>query len=90
VIALPTTGLASHQLVAITTLPHAEQRLVEHGIYLITKVRTNMRNRLLSYADKLLLRKRAIPRSASRPTCLVMLLVTVLRRESPTLRTAMS
>ena len=69
VIALPTTGLASHQLVAIMTLPHAEQRLVEYGIYLITKVR----NRLLSYADKLLLRKRAIPRSASRPTCLVVL-----------------
>ena len=40
VIALPTTGLASHQLVAVMTSPHVKQRLVEHGIYLITKVRT--------------------------------------------------
>ena len=59
-------SVASHQLVAIMTSPHVEQRLVEHGIYLITKVSTNMRNRVLSYADKPLLRKRAIPRSASR------------------------
>lgn len=40
--------------------PLAEQLLVEHGIHLITKVRKNMRERLLAYTDKLLLRKRAI------------------------------
>jgi hypothetical protein len=40
--------------------PLAEQLLVEHGIHLITKVRKNMRERLLVYTDKLLLRKRAI------------------------------
>lgn len=40
--------------------PLAEQLLVEHGISLITKVRKNMRQRLLPLADKLLLRKRAI------------------------------
>ncbi len=68
VIALPTTGLASHQLVAVMTSPHVEQRLVEHGIYLITKVRTNMRNRVLSYADKPLLRKpRHTPLSLALP-----------------------
>jgi hypothetical protein len=40
--------------------PLAEQLLVEHGIQLITKLRKNMRNRLLDVSDKLLLRKRAI------------------------------
>jgi hypothetical protein len=40
--------------------PRAEQLLVEHGLHLITKLRTNMRNRLLPLADKLLLRKRAL------------------------------
>ena len=40
--------------------PLAEHLLVEHGIHLITKVRTNMRERLLVYTDKLLLRKRAL------------------------------
>jgi Transposase DDE domain len=40
--------------------PLAERLLVEHGLHLITKLRTNMRNRLLTLADKLLLRKRAL------------------------------
>ena len=40
--------------------PLAERLLVEHGVRLITKVRKNMRNRLLDVSDKLLLRKRAI------------------------------
>jgi hypothetical protein len=40
--------------------PLTEQLLVEHGIQLITKLRKNMRNRLLDVSDKLLLRKRAI------------------------------
>ena len=40
--------------------PLAEQLLVEQGIHLITKLRKNMRNRLLDVSDKLLLRKRAI------------------------------
>ncbi len=40
--------------------PLAEQLLIEHGIQLITKMRKNMRNRLLDVSDKLLLRKRAI------------------------------
>ncbi len=40
--------------------PLAEQLLVEHGIQLITRLRKNMRNRLLPLADKLLLRKRAL------------------------------
>lgn len=40
--------------------PLAEQLLVEYGIQLITKLRKNMRNRLLDVSDKLLLRKRAI------------------------------
>jgi hypothetical protein len=38
----------------------AEELLVTHGLHLITKLRKNMRNRLLSVADKLLLRKRAL------------------------------
>lgn len=37
-----------------------EQLLVEHGVRLVTKVRKNMRNRLMDVSDKLLLRKRAI------------------------------
>ena len=38
----------------------AEDLLLLHGVHLITKLRSNMRNRLLHVADKLLLRKRAI------------------------------
>ena len=40
--------------------PLAEQLLVEHGVQLITRLRKNMRNRLMPLADKLLLRKRAL------------------------------
>jgi hypothetical protein len=40
--------------------PLAEQLLIEHGVQLITRLRKNMRNRLMPLADKLLLRKRAI------------------------------
>lgn len=40
--------------------PLAERLLVEQGVQLITRLRKNMRNRLLSLSDKLLLRKRAI------------------------------
>ncbi|MGZ3638327.1 MAG: IS982 family transposase [Ktedonobacterales bacterium] len=45
--------------------PLAEQLLVEHGIHLITKLRKNMRERLLTLTDKLLLRKRAIIESVN-------------------------
>ena len=38
----------------------AEQLLVTQGLHLITKLRKNMRNRLLSLSQKLLLRKRAL------------------------------
>ena len=37
-----------------------EELLVTHGIQLITKLRKNMRNRLMDLGDKLLLRKRAL------------------------------
>jgi transposase len=40
--------------------PLAEQLLTQYGLRLITKVRRNMRERLLAYTDKLLLRKRAL------------------------------
>jgi hypothetical protein len=40
--------------------PLAEQLLADHGVQLIIRLRTNMRNRLLPLADKLLLRKRAL------------------------------
>ena len=40
--------------------PLAEQLLVTQGLHLITKLRKRMRNRLLDWSDKLLLRKRAI------------------------------
>jgi hypothetical protein len=40
--------------------PLAQQLLVTHGLHLITKLRKQMRNRLLDWSDKLLLRKRAI------------------------------
>jgi hypothetical protein len=40
--------------------PLAEQLLVEQGVHLITRRRTNMRHRLLPLSDQLLLRKRAI------------------------------
>lgn len=40
--------------------PLAEQLLVTQGLHLITKLRKRMRNRLLAWSDKLLLRKRAI------------------------------
>lgn len=40
--------------------PLAERLFVEQGVRLITRVRVNMRNRLLALSDKLLLRKRAI------------------------------
>jgi hypothetical protein len=38
----------------------AADLFINHGLHLITKPRKNMRNRLLSLTDKLLLRKRAI------------------------------
>jgi hypothetical protein len=38
----------------------AEELLVAHGVRLITKLRKNMRNRLLDVSDKRLLRKRAL------------------------------
>jgi hypothetical protein len=40
--------------------PLTQQLLIEHGVHLVTKLRQNMRNRLLDLSDKLLLRKRAI------------------------------
>src|SRR5947208_776100 len=40
--------------------PLAEHLLVTQGLQLITKLRKRMRNRLLDWSDKLLLRKRAI------------------------------
>ena len=40
--------------------PLAEALYLQHGLRLITKLRRNMRNRLLPLADKLLLRKRAL------------------------------
>lgn len=40
--------------------PLAERLFVEHGISLITRLRKNMRNRLMHLSDKLLLRKRAL------------------------------
>jgi hypothetical protein len=43
----------------------AEHLLMEHGIHLITTLRKNMRNRLLTLTDKLLLRKRAIIESVN-------------------------
>ena len=45
--------------------PLAEVLLVEHGIHLITKARKNMHGRLLSLADKRMLRKRAIIESVN-------------------------
>jgi hypothetical protein len=38
----------------------AADLFINHGLHLITKLRKNMRNRLLSLTDKLLVRKRAI------------------------------
>ena len=43
----------------------AEELLVQHGIHLVTKARKNMRGRLLTLTDKLLLRKRAIIESVN-------------------------
>jgi hypothetical protein len=40
--------------------PLAERLFVEQGVRLITRLRVNMRNRLLALSDKLLLRKRAL------------------------------
>jgi Transposase DDE domain len=40
--------------------PLAEELLVGHGVRLITRLRKNMRNRLMDVFDKLLLRKRAL------------------------------
>lgn len=40
--------------------PLAQHLLVTQGLHLITKLRKRMRNRLLDFSDKLLLRKRAI------------------------------
>lgn len=40
--------------------PLAERLFVEQGLRLITKLRKNMRNRLLEWSDRLFLRKRAI------------------------------
>src|SRR6516164_4434143 len=40
--------------------PLAQYLLVTQGLHLITKLRKKMRNRLLDWSDKLLLRKRAI------------------------------
>jgi hypothetical protein len=43
----------------------AQQLLLTQGVLLITKVRTNMRERLLAYTDKVLLRKRALIESVN-------------------------
>lgn len=43
----------------------AEELLVQHGLQLVTKARKNMRGRLLTLIDKLLLRKRAIIESVN-------------------------
>jgi transposase len=40
--------------------PLAERLLVTHGLRLITKLRKNMRNQLIEFSDRLLLRKRAL------------------------------
>jgi DDE family transposase len=40
--------------------PLAERLLLTHGLRLITKLRTNMRQQLLAFSDRLLLRKRAL------------------------------
>jgi hypothetical protein len=40
--------------------PLAQQLFVEQGLQLITRLRKNMRNRLMDISDKLLLRKRAL------------------------------
>ena len=40
--------------------PLAERLLVEEGVQLITRLRTNMHNRLMLLSDRLLLRKRAL------------------------------
>jgi transposase len=40
--------------------PLAERLFLEQGLRLITKLRVNMRNRLVEFADHLLLRKRAL------------------------------
>lgn len=40
--------------------PLAEQLFLDQGLRLITKLRTNMRNQLLEFSDRLLLRKRAL------------------------------
>jgi hypothetical protein len=40
--------------------PLAEQLLVTHGLRLITKLRKNMRQQLLEFSDRLLLRQRAL------------------------------
>jgi hypothetical protein len=45
--------------------PLAEHLLITYGLHLITKLRKNMRERLLAYTDKLLLRKRAIIESVN-------------------------
>lgn len=45
--------------------PLAEHLLLEHGLQLITKLRKNMRQRLLPLTDRLLLRKRAIIESVN-------------------------
>src|SRR5262249_53505861 len=37
-----------------------EQLIGEHGVHLVTRLRKNMRNRLMEVSDKLLLRKRAL------------------------------
>jgi hypothetical protein len=36
------------------------EQLLQHGVQLITKLKTNMKNRLIPLSDKLLLGKRAI------------------------------
>ena len=43
----------------------AEELLVRHGVCLVTKARKNMRGRILTLIDKLLLRKRAIIESVN-------------------------
>jgi transposase len=40
--------------------PLAQRLLVTHGLRLITKLRKNMRQQLLEFSDRLLLRKRAL------------------------------
>src|SRR6266542_3505025 len=57
---LPKSSLANSSAIAATSRKSSSRSSCERGLQLITKLKKNMKNKLMPMIDKLLLRKRAL------------------------------